>query len=166
MELIEKMLGLHLVGIYTEGKRLLEIKLLVIMLEVVKLMRLIALNFMFSLFSFLVLILGIFVIIIQSLKLYQSNGTISIDSLILLGLTMVILGSILCFLTLREKRWLRICRVDKYVHSAMQMKANNSQQPIPNIDIEKFTSFINSVVEQKLKERDEVAMSKPHSPVQ
>ena len=163
MELIEKILGIHFISIYSQGKRLIEIKLLVLMLEIIKLVRIVALNLMLSTFSFLILILGIFVSIVQIVNLYQRNGLHVMDSVILTGFVMVICGGSMTFISLREKRWLKIYRIDKYIQHAMQMTTTSPLTSVPNADIQMLSAFINSIVDQKLKERDDVEKLKTNS---
>jgi len=160
LELIEKMLGLHLIGIYHEGRRLVEIKLLVLMLQSIKFVRLIALSFLLCSFAFGAHILGVFIFIIQSISLYQRNGVISFDLTAISGLSLAILGGLATFLALREKTWLRICHIDQYMQHAMQVKESSSPAVLKDPQFEMLSSVVSSIVEQKLRERDELGRSR------
>ncbi len=156
MDLIEKFFGMHLLSIYNEGKRLVEIKMLVLLVESVKLIRLIAISFLLCTFSFVLLVLGIFTLSIRSIDLYQQNGSVFLDPMIIAGLSMAVTGGLITFIAVREKTWLKICHVDKYLDHAMQVTTTHQQLSSPQkFDVELLSSLVDSIVEQKLKQKEE-----------
>lgn len=156
MEILEEIFGIYTVSLYKEGKRLIELKALAILIKIIKSTRKAAFLCSIVIFFVVMLACGITVTLVQLINLFQKTEIFEFDLIVCLGLGLSAISIFALSLVWKEDRWFSIFQLDKRIQSQIRaaegLGNRDAQSYNHSWNKETLESFVGSLVEQKLNE--------------
>lgn len=167
METIERILGIYFLSLYREGKRLVELRSLALVLEIVRGVRRITLVHYFSFVSCSVMVAGIFAVVVHAITQFEASGLLYLDPVMVGGLGLIVAGGGVTLWALSEKRWIKAFGLDRAISHASKPKAEEMGVRQNNINYEHLGEVIDKMIDEKLnKMTDKLAQDMGLEPQQ
>lgn len=179
MKLLENLLGTYLIALYSESKRVVQLKSLIVLVELTKGVRKLFLLYYLSVIFFTLSISGIFIVVVQGLNQYQKMNGIHLDPAIIFGAVLALVSISLSVWCLSERRFINALKLDTLIRQTLIKKEREqAQEPTKettketakeaaknqsSITTEDLKALINELVKKQLQVHlHEIAASKDH----